>query len=408
MNETHKRRIGIEQLAGNVRRCYVIRALYQSLSLTLAGIVILWQQLGLSQRDVFLMELIFAAIIFAFQIPTGMLADRIGRKKTILLGSSMVALGCVLYLFVASGFWSLLTCEVFLAIGLSALSGADEALIFHSLSLLRMSDRFGTLWGRAQSWALCASALGCVVGGFLSEVNPRSPFILSVVANTVLFIVALRLVEPEMREDTRIRLSWKGLSEVVRRWAWGDRQVAWLLVHGSLMFSLWQVALWIYPFYYRETGGPLWGYGVLLATYNIIAAVASSQAKRLFAARGSPTLSDATPILAALVLILGVSYLAFGSYVWLVGCLFAIGHQIVRAIHPLIIASSINARIPEHHRATVLSLRGATDTLVYSCALGGLMLCSDTVSVGTLASGIGGIVLLVGGGSLLLRPKRAG
>ena len=69
----------------------------------LAVIVPIFQSLGLTMAQIFQTQAIFGITIVALEIPTGYLADRWGRKRTLVLGS---------FLYGASFYW-LLFCRDF-------------------------------------------------------------------------------------------------------------------------------------------------------------------------------------------------------------------------------------------------------------------------------------------------------
>ena len=84
---------------------------------------------GLTLAQVFYLSVLWAGISLVFEIPSSYLADRWGRKKTLLLGISLFVAHWILYL-VADNF------AIFaLSLGLASLqfacfSGTDDALIY--------------------------------------------------------------------------------------------------------------------------------------------------------------------------------------------------------------------------------------------------------------------------------------
>ncbi|WP_256257485.1 MULTISPECIES: hypothetical protein [unclassified Paenibacillus] len=77
-------------------------------------------------------EIIFALTIVAAEVPTGIAADKWGRKAMIVAASF---LGCCefLILLYAAEFWHFALVVFLAAIGSSASSGAEEALLYDSL-----------------------------------------------------------------------------------------------------------------------------------------------------------------------------------------------------------------------------------------------------------------------------------
>lgn len=118
-------------MSSNVTRLYVLRGLQMSLFI-MPVIVIFWSQCGLDLTEIMLLQVAFSATIIALEIPTGYLADLLGRKGTLVAGCAVAAAGMAAY-SLGSGFWGFLAAEVLLGTGLSLLSGTDTALLYDTL-----------------------------------------------------------------------------------------------------------------------------------------------------------------------------------------------------------------------------------------------------------------------------------
>ncbi len=86
-------------------------------------------RVGLSYFRMFLLEAIFSFCMIVLEIPTGVVADKFGRKASLFFVSLSIALAFFIYGFSVS-YGILLIAEVVCALGLSLLSGADRALIY--------------------------------------------------------------------------------------------------------------------------------------------------------------------------------------------------------------------------------------------------------------------------------------
>ena len=77
-------------------------------------------------------------------------------------------------------------------IGVSFVSGADEALFYKKLDFERTSVNWRKLVTRGSQFALIGSLVATVAGGLLYNINPRIPWVL----NGVAFIIAALIIWP--------------------------------------------------------------------------------------------------------------------------------------------------------------------------------------------------------------------
>jgi MFS family permease len=394
--------VAVRALAANIRKCFYIRIFAQSLAFCVATIVVLWKSLGLSQAEVFLLEGLFAFTVALCQLPTGLFADRLGRKWAMVGASLIMCLGCVMYLF-ADGFYTLLLSETLLGFGLACLSGADEALLYDSMVQLRKKDRFPVLWGQALSWGFLMSATGCALGAVLASYHLRAPFVMALLGSIAMAVVSLTLTEPERAKRHEVQLSLSGirmvlLSQLVKR-----PQVMWVCLYGAMTFALLQVSILIYPVYFKAAGFPIWAFGLIFAGYNLTACLAGRTVRMILRGRNYGREVE-MQCFAGLALLLCLSYLAFGAGVWMLGVLFGIGHQVVRAVMPVLVSSSMNREIDETYRASVLSVKGTVDAFVYGTALLVFAGCSGGMEVCEMLNVTGIVVAVVLGAMLYMRP----
>lgn len=89
-------------LATNIPLIALFKFLRSALFL-MPVIVLFFQDRGLDMTQVFILQSIFAVGILLFEVPTGYLGDILHRKKTLLIGASIVCIGRILFA-VAPGF----------------------------------------------------------------------------------------------------------------------------------------------------------------------------------------------------------------------------------------------------------------------------------------------------------------
>jgi len=86
---------------------------------------------GLSLADVFVLHSAFAVSVVLLEVPSGYLADVIGRRNALILGSLFYGIGFTMLCFV-DGFTGLVVFEVIVGSGISLWSGSDLSLLYDS------------------------------------------------------------------------------------------------------------------------------------------------------------------------------------------------------------------------------------------------------------------------------------
>src|SRR5690348_2109508 len=88
---------------------------------------------GLSTSQVFLLAPIYCFAVIFSEVPTGALADRIGRRYAMMMGAVIMVAAC-LTSYVAHDFWTFAIAEILGALSMTLCSGADSAYLFDLLN----------------------------------------------------------------------------------------------------------------------------------------------------------------------------------------------------------------------------------------------------------------------------------
>jgi MFS family permease len=150
------------------------------------------------------------AFAFAFglimEIPTGGVADILGKKKTIIFAMFLIFLG-VIIISPASSLNPLFIGFLIVQLGWALYSGSAEALAFDTLVDNKQEKYFDEVISTSHMVGMVASVVGSLLGGLLFLINFRLPHFAWGFAMLAGFIVAFWLTEPE--SDTE-KFSWKG------------------------------------------------------------------------------------------------------------------------------------------------------------------------------------------------------
>jgi MFS family permease len=168
----------LQQYRRNVPLLFVIRCLGFGIAIPISVIVDLWSKFGITMTDVGLLEAIFAWSIVVMEIPSGVFADRCGRKTSLLLGCLFWVVGAVGYILFGS-YEGFIIAEIFLALGAALNSGADEAILYDSLVELRVTHKYAAISSRMTASTIFLCAFGGIVGSWAHAIHYRLPWVLA-------------------------------------------------------------------------------------------------------------------------------------------------------------------------------------------------------------------------------------
>ncbi|HUS17968.1 MAG TPA: MFS transporter, partial [Chloroflexia bacterium] len=150
-------------------------------------VVFLQRHYGYDLTAVTLLDLPFWLGKFLFEIPTGVVADRFGRRPSLALGA-LLGSGIWIVFATAGDFWVMAGAQFLGGLAATFSSGAAEAILFETMQKLGRGDEYAKIAGRAGA-IQTASALGAgLVVGLIAAVDLVLPVIITAA------LIALTLV----------------------------------------------------------------------------------------------------------------------------------------------------------------------------------------------------------------------
>jgi len=132
-----------------------------------------------------------------FEVPTGILSDRVGRKKTIMFGALASILYSICFAFGGS-FLMLALGAVLQGLSVAFYSGNNDALLHDSLTESGKEKEFHDFLGKLSSLFQLALAVGAVLGSILANSSFALVMWLSVISQVICFIISLQIIEPNI------------------------------------------------------------------------------------------------------------------------------------------------------------------------------------------------------------------
>lgn len=101
-----------------------------------------------------------------FEIPSGILADKYGRKNALLL-AFLLYISAYLLFFVSTNFLLFLVAMLFIGIGDAFRSGANKGMIIDYLRINNWSEHKIDYYGNTRSWSQFGSAISAIFAGIM-------------------------------------------------------------------------------------------------------------------------------------------------------------------------------------------------------------------------------------------------
>ncbi|UCB51668.1 MAG: MFS transporter [Candidatus Zixiibacteriota bacterium] len=339
----------------NIRRFYWYRLTKYSL-FHIAIFILFYQQRGLSFSQIMILQSIYYFAKVLSEVPTGALADRVGRKKSLVVGSFCHSFAYLLIFFSHSLFLFMLG-EIIAGIAMSFAYGADSALAYDTLKGLGKSEEYQKIEGNANSMRHLGFAIFAPLGGLLATIDLSLPYLASSIGIFFSGLIALTLVEPP-REDQRsgdsVSNARKRSYHEIRKsldLLLGDKKILWFVLFFAAIFMANRLGFWTYQPYMKLVGLPLSLFGVAFAAFHLFSAVVSRQAGRM------ERLFKENLILLAMPILVVTSFVLLSRFLYIWAISFILIQQVTTAIHEPVLKTYINRRTPSEVRATMLSVQ---------------------------------------------------
>ncbi|WHX98363.1 MFS transporter [Neobacillus sp. DY30] len=156
-----------------------------------------WEQRGMTVLMVILCEIIYSISIVIFEIPTGVFADKFGKKSLLVFGAVLSMFEFIILLF-AYNFWTFAIVVFLAGISSACTSGAWNALLYDSLLTVNKQTSFEKIVGRMNSLDLIASLLASFSGSVLAKYfGFEFNYIVSAVSMFLALVLTFLLKEPQ-------------------------------------------------------------------------------------------------------------------------------------------------------------------------------------------------------------------
>lgn len=316
---------------------------------------------GLSIEEVFFSNAVFSAGMVLFEIPTGVVADTVGRRASYLLSIVVLGATTVLYLIAAradAGVEVFALVSLVMGLGFTFYSGALEAWLVDALHSVGEDGDLDHVFARSQQVTGVAMLVGTTTGGFLGQINLGVPFGVRAMLLVGLFAISWRTMHdlgftPRRLELSNIGAELREQTRVGTAFGWSDRGLRLLMLSGVV-----RGAFFAWAFYAAQPyllllldDDKIWVVGVITALMSL-SMIAGNQIVELLTrrcGRRSTIILGASIVATFGSVAMGVTdsfWVAVPSFLLVTGSLGVITPVRQAYVHHV---------APSDHRATVIS-----------------------------------------------------
>jgi MFS family permease len=312
-------------------------------------VVPFYESNGLSMKDIMVLQAVYSIAIVALEIPSGYMADVIGRKKTLIIGAVFGTIGFTTYSF-SHGIAGFLIAEIILGIGQSCVSGADSALLYDSLLERDEEKKYTRFEGRITSLGNIAEAVAGIAGGLLAGLSLKAPYVAQIFVAFIALPAAFTLVEP-VRQVPLMKAGFREILGIARFTMFEDRVLRRNIFLSAVTGTATLTMAWFsQPFFEYALIDITW-FGLLWTSLNLAVALTSYTAHRV-----EPRLGQKWSI-ALIALLIPLGYLALSRFDTPAGLVILYLFCLVRGYATPVLKDYINRVTDSQIRATVLSVR---------------------------------------------------
>lgn len=343
--------------------------------------------------------------MFVAEVPTGMLADRFGPKRMLVIGPMILAAGFAAMVS-SPNYTGFLIGEILLGLGHSVLSGPPTAVLYETLARHDQQHRYLAEESRIHARRLYGTGGAFLLGGLLVYFGNQNgtAYTIAILTTCALHLVAT-LCACRLPAQPTTRLSDKPTAFLAHaRMELRQPAVRWLLFYWLVLFALLRFPFHNYQPYLKAAGEtePLLANAIVIggvfAVLNLVAAPLSSKVPQLVTRFGRRALFWSMPlVVAASLMVMGferhLANIGDGTRLWCwIGVSMFFVQQVPFAMHWPLLHEFVNHRIGSRARTTVLSVMslGARATYALVNVLLFHLQAQNGLRTALMTAGIGG------------------
>lgn len=347
---------------------------------------------GMNLMQIGLLEGIYHATSIVCEIPSGALADLVGRKKSMMLGRICVTISCIIMLFTRN-FWWFAISFLLQALGNNFNSGSEEALVYDSMICLGEEKDYIRINGRINTVIEVSQAIATVAGGVLAEYSYFVCYAACTVISLLAFVPVVFMKEPPVLKDGEKEEHLTAGRLVARHFqtSFGilasDLRILKIVTYFSVVFAAHTLLFFYSQQYYSDMGYNKIQISIIMLFAGFASCLGAILSERLYR-RFEKKIS----VFSAAVIALTLVFYSIGNPVLSIGMF--IGANFFNSVLYPIESESLNRIIPSEQRATLISVNSMFFSIVMIVTFPVVGALADVWSLAPILGVFGALLLL--------------
>lgn len=235
------------------------------------------------------------------QLPTGALADLIGRRKMIII-ARLFKLSQVIIILFATNFWGFLLVQLADNIADALFSGSASALIYDGLKEEGQEHNYQKVESRGYLYATLGFIVASTLGGFLFPIHIKLPYLITLIPWTIGFLNSFRFKETQSFKPEKLTIkkyvdiNTSGFKHIFR-----NRRIKYVSFYSIAISFVFMLGVWVlYQKAGNELGLPPQYVGILVSGLYLIRAFSTLMFPKLFQKLGEGNFGIVLPIIQGL------------------------------------------------------------------------------------------------------------
>lgn len=242
---------------------------------------------GLSDDEIFRLQAWFHLFAAILEIPTGVLSDVYGSRRTIMIGVAAWIIAMFIYPAFPNYYWLLLG-EFVAALAIAAVNGAEQSYIHSLLQFHHSEEKYQRVYGNIAALTIFGGVAGSFCGAYMLKINYWLPYTITGLAGLCALAASGFLpTYPEVEDENsvpvevsnnfildavfRLRKVYAGVLLTFKR-----RELRWLVLLAGFILALVTIFFWAHkPYLFGVYKGTITDsdFGIVIAFLSMVGGV---------------------------------------------------------------------------------------------------------------------------------------
>lgn len=263
-------------------------------------------QKGITASQILQFDAFYIFFKFLTQIPSTILIQKIGKRKSIIVANFIVAIHALVIIF-ATNFNMLLWSQFLCAFGFVIKATCETDLLYDSIEHgEKRGSTFAKIDGKATSRHYYIEAISAIVSGFLFVLNTYIPMILCFLTLLTTAVISVKFEDIQGKlKKNKIGDEFKNLKYSIKN-IFKSKRLKSLLIYNGLMVAMIKILQNLRNTVLLEVGMPEQYFGIIFAILGIISGIATRNQDKIHKKYRNKTLTFLAFPTAISCLLLGI------------------------------------------------------------------------------------------------------